>query len=209
MGRGDGFGYATAEEVWNEVRAVWPAGAGITYPRLEHAGLQWPCPSDDHPGTELLHQRDFARGHRATLRRVEPGASSEVASAEYPFVLVTGRELHQFNAGTMTGRTPNTVLRPRDILEVSVADWERLGMRDGDDVRVESRHGVTVLRAERSTRVRAGELFATFHTAEAFVNRVTGDGMDPTTHTPEYKRTAVRLRREARQERGATRPDRH
>jgi formate dehydrogenase major subunit len=198
MGRGDGFDFASAEDVWNEIRAVWPGGAGITYPRLEHAGLQWPCPGEDHPGSELLHQRDFARDHRAALRCLEPRRSPEVASDEYPFVLVTGRDLQQFNAGTMTGRTPNTVLRPHDVLEVAVADWERLGLREGEDVQVESRHGAVVLPVERSTRVRDGELFATFHTAEAFVNRVTGGGMDPTTHTPEYKRTAVRLRREAR-----------
>ncbi len=96
----------------------------------------------------------------------------------------------------MTGRTRNAVLRPRDVLEVAVQDGGRLGLQDGEHVRVESRHGAAVLPVELSERLPAGEVFATFHTATAFVNRLTGGGMDPTTHTPEYKRTAVRIRRE-------------
>jgi formate dehydrogenase major subunit len=155
--------------------------------------VQWPCPREDHPGSALLHQQDFAHGHRATLRCVQPRSSAEVTSEDYPFLLITGRDLYQFNAGTMTARTDNAVLRPRDTLEVSPHDGERLGLRDGDWVRVESRHGEAALPVELQARVRPGELFTTFHTAEAFVNRLTGDGRDPTTHTPEYKRTAVRL----------------
>ena len=199
MGREEGFGFRSAEQIWNEIRAVWPAGAGISYARLEHAGLQWPCPSEDHPGTEVLHQHDFAQYHRATLRCLEPRHSAEMPSEDYPLVLVTGRDLYQFNAGTMTGRTANAVLRPRDVLEVSVEDGERLGLRDGEHVRVESRHGTAVLPVELSERLPTGEVFATFHTAETFVNRLTGEGMDPTTHTPEYKRTAVRIRGGTRQ----------
>jgi formate dehydrogenase major subunit len=198
MGRDEGFAFGSAEEIWDEVRAVWPGGAGISYARLEQAGLQWPCPTEDHPGTEVLHGHDFAREHRATLKCLEPRTSAEMPCADYPFVLVTGRDLYQFNAGTMTGRTPNAVLRPRDVLELAVADGERLGLSDGEQVRIESRHGAVVLPVELSTRVPSGEVFATFHTADAFVNRLTGAGMDPSTHTPEYKRTAVRVRREAR-----------
>ena len=198
MGRGDGFGFGAAEEIWEEVRAVWPAGAGITYARLERGGLQWPCPREDHPGTEVLHRDAFAHGRRAALQCLEPRRSAELPSDDYPFVLITGRTLHQFNAGTMTGRTENAVLRPRDVLEVSLEDGGRLGIATGDRVRVESRHGATVLPVELTARLRAGDVFATFHTPEAFVNRLTGTGLDPTTHTPEYKRTAVRLLPERR-----------
>jgi formate dehydrogenase major subunit len=191
-----GFAFGSAEEIWDEIRAVWPAGAGITYSRLDQAGLQWPCPREDNPGTEVLHRDEFAGDHRATLRCLRPRTSSEMPSAEYPFVLMTGRNLYQFNAGTMTGRTANALLRPRDLLEVSAEDGDELGLRDGDRVRVESQHGAVVLPVELSERLPAGELFATFHTADAQLNRLTGGGMDPITHTPEYKRTAVRIRRE-------------
>lgn len=93
-------------------------------------------------------------------------------------------------------RDGRALLRPRDLLEVSAEDGDELGLRDGDRVRVESQHGAVVLPVELSERLPAGELFATFHTADAQLNRLTGGGIDPITHTPEYKRTAVRIRRE-------------
>jgi formate dehydrogenase major subunit len=108
---------------------------------------------------------------------------------------MTGRHLYQFNAGTMTGRTPNTILRPGDLLEMAPEDAERLGLREGDRVRVESRRGQALMPVTLRPGLRAGEVFATFHTAETFINRLTGPGLDPITHTPEYKRTAVRITR--------------
>jgi formate dehydrogenase major subunit len=193
MGHPDGFGFGSAEEIWDEIRGVWAAGAGMTYARLDQRGLQWPCPTEDHPGTTILHQQRFAHGPRARLRCVEPRASGEQVTPEYPLLLVTGRHLQQFNAGTMTARTGNAVLRPRDVLDVSPSDAVRLGLHEGDTVRVDSRHGACRLPVHVDPAVRPGELFATFHSPEAFVNQVTGDGRDPITHTPEYKRTAVRL----------------
>ena len=172
----------------------WPAGAGITYARLDRGGLQWPCPTEDHPGTTMLHEHRFAHGPRATLRCIEPQPLAEEPSAEYPFVLVTGRHLYQFNAGTMTGRTGNAILRPQDVLEMSPADAERLSFAEGDVVEIESRHGQARLPVHVDSAIQAGQLFATFHSPAAFVNRVTGSARDPITHTPEYKRTAVRIR---------------
>jgi formate dehydrogenase major subunit len=112
--------------------------------------------------------------------------------AEYPFILTTGRTLYQFNAGTMTARTGNQLLRPADTLDIGSADARALGVAAGDVVRVTSRHGSAVLPVRVTDSVPAGVLFATFHTAEAFVNRVTSDVQDPV-GTPEYKVTAVRL----------------
>ena len=193
LGHGAEFTYGSAEEIWNEVRAVWPAGAGLSYARLERGGLQWPCPAEDHPGTALLHEHSFAHGPRARLRCIAPQPSPEQTDAEYPFLLVTGRHLYQFNAGTMTGRTGNAVLRPRDVLDISPADAAALSLSEGDPVEVESRHGRATLGVHVDASVRSGQLFATFHSPEVFLNNLTGSGRDPITHTPEYKRTAVRV----------------
>jgi formate dehydrogenase major subunit len=193
MGRHRGFQFRSAQEIWDEVRAVWKAGAGISYARLEQGGLQWPCPSGDHPGTEILHVGTFAHGRRAALRRVEVRVTGEAHSAEFPLTLVTGRKLYQFNAGTMTGRTPNTVFQSADLLEVSPEDAEHLRLVEGERVKLSSRHGEAAVAVRVDAGLRPGEVFATFHTAETFLNRVTGNGRDPVTHTPEYKVTAVRI----------------
>jgi formate dehydrogenase major subunit len=119
MGRSESFHFKSAEEIWNEIRSVWKAGAGISYERLEREGLQWPCPSENHPGTQVLHADTFPNGRRAGFRQIEYRPTGETADEEYPFTLITGRTLYQFNAGTMTSRTGNNLLRPHDFLDVS------------------------------------------------------------------------------------------
>jgi formate dehydrogenase major subunit len=193
MGRGAPFAYRDPGEIWEEIRRVWPAGRGITYARLESGGLQWPCPAEDHPGTTLLHAGTFARGPRAPLSRIAWRPTPETVTPEFPFLLTTGRTLHQFNAGTMTMRTDNVRLRPADTLDLNPADAGRLGFTPGQRLAVRSRHGATVLPLRCDPRVKPGEAFATFHTAVAALNRLIGPGTDNVTQTPEYKVTAVAL----------------
>jgi formate dehydrogenase major subunit len=193
MGHAASFDYDRAEAVWDEIRQVWPAGRGITYSRLEHGGLCWPCPHESHPGTEVLHEDAFGPHRRARLVPVAHVPTRERTSSEFPLVLNTGRSLYAFNAGTMTGRTTCHQLRAADVLDVSPADARRLGLEEGRFVRVTSRYGSSILPAHVTDRMREGELFATFHTSTAFTNRVTGPGRDEVTGTPEYKVTAVRV----------------
>ncbi len=195
MGFGAQFNYQSAGEIWDEVRAVWPAGRGITYERLEHGGLQWPCPSEDHPGTTILHVDSFPTGRRATLRSIEFTPTEEIVTGEYPFLLTTGRTLYQFNAGTMTMRTANAALRETDFLDVCPDDAARLGLKQGDTVRVRSRHGQAVLPVQLDPALKPGELFATFHTVPVFLNNLTSPHRDRAVQTPEYKVVAVGLDR--------------
>jgi formate dehydrogenase major subunit len=95
---------------------------------IEQTGLQWPCPNEANPGTTLLHTETFPLGKRATLRRVAFLATPETVTEEFPFLLITGRILHQFNAGTMTMRTQNTVFRTTDALDIAPRDAERLAL---------------------------------------------------------------------------------
>jgi formate dehydrogenase major subunit len=193
MGHGAAFAYPTVETIWNEIRQVWPGGRGITYARLEHGGVCWPCWDETHPGTEVLHRDTFASARRARLVPVAYAPTPERQATDFPLVLMTGRTLHAFNAGTMTDRTPNHLLRPADLIDVSCADACRLGLDEGTPVRVTSRHGSVVLPVHVTDRVREGQVFATFHTRAAFVNRLTSPWRDEVTGTPEYKVTAVRL----------------
>jgi len=189
------FGFTSAESIWNEVRAVWPQGAGMTYSRLESGGLQWPCPDVDHPGTTILHTTQFPIGPRAALRRIEFHASAEQVSDEFPLLLVTGRTLHQFNAGTMTGRTRTALLRPTDTLDMTAEDAQRLGLADGERVRVRSHYGAALLPLRISAAQKTGEVFATFHDPRVFLNNLTSPHRDRMVKTPEYKLTAVCIER--------------
>jgi formate dehydrogenase major subunit len=193
MGHGDQFAYQSAGEIWDEIRSVWPAGAGISYARLEQDGLQWPCPDEAHPGTTILHAETFPSGRRATLRTIDFEPTVETVTPDFPLLLTTGRTLYQFNAGTMTRRTANQQLQPQDYLDIAPADASRLGLRDGDRVRVVSRHGEGRLPLRVSVALSPGQLFATFHTVAAGLNEVTSPHRDHHEGTPEYKVVAVRL----------------
>jgi formate dehydrogenase major subunit len=145
----------------------------------------------------MLHAAAFVNQRRATLQCIEYRPTSERTTTQYPLLLITGRSLYQFNAGTMTGRTPNTELRPEDVLDVAPADAVALGVDTGDPVRVTSRYGQVVLPARISADLDPGHLFATFQTNGTFLNRVTGSNRDGAVGTPEYKLTAVCVERVA------------
>lgn len=193
MGHGSQFDFASAEAIWDEVRRVWKGGAGISYARIESQGLQWPCPSEDHPGTSILHKDSFPSGMTAPLVRIDFHATPEATNEEFPFLLTTGRTLYQFNAGTMTMRTGNAQLRGTDTLDIAPDDLERLRLRDGDRVRVRSRHGAAELPIRSDARLQSGELFATFHATDVSLNQLTGPHRDDHVQTPEYKVVAVSL----------------
>jgi formate dehydrogenase major subunit len=196
MGKGQFFRYRSVDDIWNEIRVVWPVGYGITYKRLENEGLQWPCRDEDHPGTEVMHVESFLVGKKAALRRVSYRPTEEKVDEEFPFLLMTGRTLHQFNAGTMTMRTRNTKLRPTDFLEIAPVDARKLRFQKAERVLVQSRYGSASLPIRITRRVKPGELFATFHDAKVFLNRVTSPRRDRYVKSPEYKVTAVRIEKD-------------
>lgn len=193
LGFAEAFTYAGPSEVWDEIRGLWSAVAGISYARLEDGGLQWPCPSEAHPGTAVLHMDAFPVGPRAAFRPQAWNPSSEFPDARWPLQLNTGRSLFHFNAATMTDRTDNALLQPTDRLDVHPDDALAHGLADGDPVKVESRHGTFTMKTHITDLVRPGDLWCTFHSKGIFVNRATGQGRDPVTHTPEYKVTAVTI----------------
>ena len=192
-----GFAFDGPEDIWNEVRKLCEGARGMTYERLDRAGLQWPCPAVDHPGTSILHLDRFGDSESATLQRLDYRPSPESTTAQFPYLLITGRSLYQFNASTMTGRTLNNRLRPSDVLDIGSDDAKEVGVRDGDRARVTSAYGTTVLPVRINDAVARGQVFATFHTTEFLVNAVTSSNGDSMTGTPEYKVTAVRVEPES------------
>ena len=187
------FPTAQPEAIWDEVRAVWPAVRGIPYRRIDRHGLQWPCLDEVDPGLGVLHGKAFAHGDRAKLERIDFAPTPECVDADHPLLLTTGRTLHQFNVGTMTGRTAQRLLRETDTLDMHPSDATRLALEDGMRVCVASRHGEARLPLRITDAVAPGQLFATFHDPARVLNALTGPVRDSVTCAPEYKVVAVRV----------------
>jgi predicted molibdopterin-dependent oxidoreductase YjgC len=185
------------ESIWNELRTLSPVHAGMSYARLEtEGGLQWPCYDEAHPGEAFLHSRLWerpVRGPRAPFSIVEHALPVEAVDEEYPFRLTTGRRLAEYNTGVQTGPYASPVRRGETI-DLSPEDADRLGVHEGQPVRVQSRRGSVVAPAHIDHGLRPGLTFMTFHFPDDVpTNHLTIDATDPKSGTAEFKATAVRL----------------
>ena len=189
-----GWDYASAADVMAEVNALTPIYAGITYQRLEEgAQLQWPVPSEDHPGTPILHVDKFSRG-LGRFAAVEDVPPDELPDDKYPLMLTTGRVLYHFHGGEMTRRARNLVaMYPEGLVEINPHDAQQAGISDGQLMKVASRRGEIVAKAEVTDRVEPGLIFATFHFPESAANFLTNPAWDPQAKIPEFKVCAVRV----------------
>ncbi|MDI6602049.1 MAG: formate dehydrogenase subunit alpha [Thermoanaerobacteraceae bacterium] len=185
--------YSSPMDIMEEIRSLTPSYAGITYDRLEKGGLQWPCPSLEHPGTKYLHDGKFTRG-KGKFNPIEYREAAEPTDREYPYILTTGRMLYHFHTGTMTRRVDGlNKIAPSGYLEISYEDAGNVGISDGDNLRVTSRRGSVVLRAKVTERVMPGVVYMNFHFKEAAANKLTIAAVDPVSKIPQYKECAVKL----------------
>ncbi|MFP8961408.1 formate dehydrogenase subunit alpha [Streptomyces nanhaiensis] len=192
---GADLGCPTPAAALEECGRVTGLFAGITHARLDEEGaVPWPCPDPRRPGRARLYTRRFAtpdgRAHLSAAPYLPPG---EQADDDYPLIMVTGRRLDHYNSGSMTRRGGNLLLAPADLLDLHPDDAARHGLRDGQPVLVESRHGRARLTARISDDVSPGQVFCAFHFPGSGVNRLTSGHTDTATSCPEYKVTAVRV----------------
>ena len=185
--------YNFTEEVFQEIGSLWQAVAGITYGRIDKWGVQWPCPTLDHPGTPFLFKGGFPRG-KAAFTVVEYKPSKELPDEEYPFVLSTGRHLFLYHTGTMIrkGDALSKVL-PEAYVELSPDDANQLGVSNSQKVKVSSRRGSIEVKIQVSKRVGKGMVFIPFHYKEAAANVLTNTALDPIAKIPELKVCAVKI----------------
>jgi predicted molibdopterin-dependent oxidoreductase YjgC len=178
--------------VFDEITRVAPIMAGIDYSRIEDQGIQWPCPTRDHPGTTTLFLERFnTPDGLARLNPVDYEKQSEQADGDYPFLLNTGRILYQYHSGTMSRRCPALVEYANEAyVLMHPADVDRLHLEEGRLVSVSSRRGSIRAVLRRSPEVAQGELFMPFHFAEAPVNMLTRDELDPYSRIPPFKLSA-------------------
>jgi predicted molibdopterin-dependent oxidoreductase YjgC len=189
----DGFAFESAEEVFKELASLTPQYAGVTYERIDDIGLQWPCPTEDHPGTPFLHGKQFSRGKgRFTPLEFKPPA--ENPDDEYPLILTTERSLYHYHTGTMTRKSDGlNLLRKEELVEMNASDADALGIADGETVRVVSRRGEVDAKAKVTADSAPGTVSMTFHFWESPTNALTNPALDPIAKIPEYKVCAVRV----------------
>jgi formate dehydrogenase alpha subunit len=189
-----GWAYGSPAAVLDELAALTPQYAGVSFRRLEERGdLQWPVPNADHPGTSILHKERFSRGlgHLSPVEHKEP---AETPDEEYPLLLTTGRMMFHYHTGSMTRRSPKLDREvPEGYVEVSPEDATELGLQKSARIRVISRRGSIETRAWITRRVPPGIVFIPFHFAEAAANVLTNPALDPVAKIPEYKVAAVRV----------------
>ena len=193
-----GFDWAGAAEIFDEMASLVPFLGGISHARLDReGGIQWPCPTPDHPGTRYLHAESFPRGPGKFVPVTQGREAAELPDPDYPFLLNTGRLLYHWHGGTLTRRVEGLLqLAPRLQVSIHPADARRLRVRDGDPVRVTSRRGELEGAALLTDAVRAGEIFIPFvKLADSAANFLTNSAHDPDSKIPEYKVCAVRVER--------------
>ncbi|HEX4804303.1 MAG TPA: formate dehydrogenase subunit alpha [Conexibacter sp.] len=186
--------WETPADAMVEIAALTPDFAGVTHERLGRRGLQWPVAAD---GTDapILYEQEFTRpGGKAKFAALPYQVPGDQADDEFPLILVTGRRLEHYNAGTMTRRTGNAELVDRDVLEIHPDDAARLWIEDGDTISLRSRMGRVEITANVTERIEPGHVFTSFHFPETKTNLLIGQSCDVNTSCPEYKVIAVDVR---------------
>jgi predicted molibdopterin-dependent oxidoreductase YjgC len=193
-----GFGHTNPTEIFDEMARLVPFLGGISHDRLDReGGIQWPCPTPDHPGTRILYAESFPIGKAQFVPVAQTAAAAELPDSEFPFLLNTGRILYHWHGGTLTRRVKGLLeLAPRLEVAINPDDARRLGIDDGSLVHLTSRRGELTAYARITDAVRTGEVFIPFvKLAESGANILTNSAYDPFAKIPEYKVCAVKIER--------------
>lgn len=185
--------YRSAQQIFDEIAELNAHYRGISYERIEKEGLQWPVPAGDHAGTPVLHVGKFTRGLGLFIPE-QYTPPKELPDKEYPMILTTGRELAQYNFGSMTRKTPGLEkICPEALAEVNPDDAERLGIAEKSWLKITSPRGSIKVRATVTDRSQAGTIFIPYHFAEVPVNMLTLNSLDRLSRSPQYKLCAIKV----------------
>jgi len=190
-----GFDFADPEAIMQEIAQLTPIYGGISYDRINVDGLQWPCPSADHPGTQYLHKERFSCG-QGNFVPLEYKPPAEQVDKQYPLLMTTGRSRYHFHTGTMSRKVDGlSKLHPEELVEINPVDADALGIATGEKISVSSRRGKIEAKAKVTEEVPAGVVFMTFHFAESSANVLTNPAYDPVSKIPELKVAAVKIQK--------------
>ncbi|MGI6097740.1 MAG: formate dehydrogenase subunit alpha [Dethiobacteria bacterium] len=189
------WNYSGPEAIMEEIASLTPSYAGISYARLEEGGLQWPCPDTSHPGTKFLHEGQFACG-KGVFIPVEHKELAEQPDKEFPFLLANGRNIFHYHTGTMSRRVEGLDMHcPEDLVQINPVDAGKLELKDGDEVRVTSRHGSVRTKVQLTEIVPEGVAVMTFHHRKAAVTTLTNNTLVSNSKLPGLKACAIRIQK--------------
>jgi predicted molibdopterin-dependent oxidoreductase YjgC len=187
-----GFDFKDPSQIWDEIARLAPNFAGISFKRIEKIGLQWPCPTPDHPGTPILHTKLFTRG-KGRFIPLEYRPSAELPDKDYPILLSTGRCLYHYHTSMTRQVEGLNVLRGEELVQINPKDASALGIAEGDKIKISSRRGEVTAKAWVTEVTPEGAIWMTFHFADSPTNVLTNAALDPVCRIPEYKVCAVRV----------------
>jgi formate dehydrogenase major subunit len=192
---GRGFDFSHPAEIMEEIASLTPIYGGISYARLENGGLQWPCPTREHPGTPILHTERFAtQNGKGKFMPLEYKPPAEIPDEEYPLLLTTDRSLFHYHTSTMTRKVEGlNILNSQELVKINPKDAAHLGITDGEMVQVVSRRGKVIVKTKVTDICPPGIVSMTFHFAESPTNVLTNPALDPVAKIPETKVCAVRI----------------
>ncbi|MFC1666521.1 formate dehydrogenase subunit alpha [Candidatus Omnitrophota bacterium] len=192
-----GFDFTHPREIMDEIALLTPSYQGISYARIEDIGLQWPCVSSEHPGTQFLHAVKFAtKNGKGKFIPLKYRAPAECPDKEYPLILTTDRSLYLFHTSTLTRRVKGLdALNPQELLNINPKDAACHGIDDGEIVQIISRRGKIKVRTKLTDICPPGVVSMTFHFSESPTNVITNSAMDPVAKIPETKVCAVQIKK--------------
>jgi len=194
-----GFDWKSAKDVWDDMRSVTPGQFGVTYEKIEKPeAIHWPCPTIEHPGTPILHIGKFsAADGKGTMFGLEYKAPAEVADAQYPYTLMTGRVIFHYHTRTQTDRAAQLHYEvPESYIQINTQDAKQLGIKEGEKIKVSSRRGETITKARISDDVAPKVLYMAMHFHNG-ANNLTNTALDPLSKMPELKHCAVKVEKVA------------
>jgi assimilatory nitrate reductase catalytic subunit len=201
LGKGEYFGFRSAEAIFNELRLASKGGIadyyGITYDRLrEEEGIYWPCPSIGHKSTGRIFEAEFAHpGGKAEIVSVDNHLPDEPTDEQYPLILTTGRALTHYLTGVQTRRSHSLAARDfESYMEIHPRTARKQGIKDASLVRLQSRRGDIVVRSRYRADIREDTVFVPMHWGDIQnVNKITNPALDPTCRMPGFKSCAVNV----------------
>jgi len=190
--------YRHPREVFAEMREAMPSIAGISWERLEQAGaVTYPCVDENDPGQPVIFTDDFPTASgKASFKPAPFTNADELPDREYPWVLITGRQLEHWHTGAMTRRAEVlNEIEPMPVASLHPDELARMGIEAGTPIRLQSRRGQVTAYARADGGMSPGQVFLPFCYHEAAANLLTNEALDPAAKIPEFKFCAVRVNR--------------